>query len=120
MLDNYYISILNTYKNNLGKNALTLALYYVSVLESIIGLAIMAFFRAFASQLKIGTISNSKFWIVFAGITVVILFKNWMRYNGKKRHVLKAKLSAKKIPIYVLLILPVGILAIAIVLLQVK
>jgi hypothetical protein len=119
MLDNYYISVFNHYKKTLGKRSLILALLYINLLELSILLALGSFFMAFASQMKILTMSDTKFWVLFVLISVFVIFKNWMRYNGKKRNVLNAKFKVKSISIYLLWLLPLGSFIIAFILLQV-
>ena len=119
MLDTNYISIYNFYKKRIGKRSTALALFYITLLELSIILALGSFFMAFASQMKMDVMSWTKFWVVFGLIAIFIWFKNWMRYNGKKRMILNAKLKPKQTSIYLLWILPFGILAIAIILLQV-
>ncbi len=120
MLDHYYISVFNHYKKTLGKRSLTLALLYINLLELSILFALAAFFKAFASQMRVLTIASTKFWILLGIVSLFIIFKNWMRYNGKKRNVLNAKLKAKSISIFLLWFLPIGCLLIAFVLLQVQ
>lgn len=120
MLDNYYISVFNHYKKSLGKRSLTVALIYIILLELSIILALISFFKAFASQMKITVISSTKFWILFTLVSVFILFKNWMRYNGKKRNILNAKIKSKTNSIYLLWLLPLGGFVLAFILLQVK
>lgn len=119
MLDNYYISILNHYKKRLGKRSLTIALLYINILELSILLALGAFFRAFTLQMKITSISSTKFWILFGLVSVFIMFKNWMRYNGKKRNILNAKHRSKTPSFYLLWLLPIGFITLALVFLQV-
>jgi H+/Cl- antiporter ClcA len=120
MLDHYYISVFNHYKKSLGKRSLTIALTYIIVLELSIILALAAFFMAFASQMRMTVMSSTKFWILFALVALFVLFKNWMRYNGKKRNVLNAKTKAKRTSIYLLWLLPLGCYIISFILLQVK
>ena len=120
MLDNYYISVFNYYKKSLGKRSLTLALLYINLLELSILLALGTFFMAFVKQMRVLTISSTKFWVLFGIVALFVIFKNWMRYNGKKRNVLNAKLKAKSTSIYLLWFLPIGCLIIAFVLLQVQ
>jgi len=119
MLDYYYISIFNHYKKALGKRSLTLALIYINLLELAFLLALGAFFLAFASQMKLVIMSSTKFWVLFSLLSVFIIFKNWMRYNGKKRTILNAKVKRKKTSIYLLWLPPLGGLIIAFILLQV-
>jgi len=120
MLDGFYISVFNHYKKALGTKSLSIALLYINLLELSIALALATFFMAFASQMKLLVMSSTKFWVLFTLISIFIVFKNWMRYNGKKRIVLNAKLKGKKTSIYLLWILPFGCLVIALILLQVQ
>ena len=120
MLDNYYISVFNYYKKRYGKRSLNIALIYINCLELSIVLALAAFFMAFGSQMRFLTLSSTKFWTIFSLIAVGIIFKNWMRYNGKKRNILNAKLKRNVASIYLLWLLPMGCLLIAIALLQLQ
>ena len=118
MLDKFYISIFNYYKKSLGKKSLRLALFYINLLELAIILALGAFFMAFANQMKLSVMSNTKFWILFVIVSLFVIFKNWMRYNGKKRNVLNAKSKSKTYSIYLLWLLPVGCFIVAYVIMQ--
>lgn len=120
MLDTFYISLLQHYKKRLGKKSLTLALFYINLLELSIILAIAAFALAFASQMKMVVMSLTKFWILYGLVILFITFKNWMRYNGKKRIILNAKVKPKYISIYLLWLLPIGCFAIAFIMLQIQ
>jgi len=119
MLDNFYISVFNFYKARLGKRTNRIALFYINFLEVSIYFLLGSFFLAFASQMNIIRIVISKFWILFGLISAFIIFKNWMRYNGKKRNILKAKVKTKQ-SIYLLWLLPIGCLILALILLQVQ
>ncbi len=118
MLDTFYISIFNYYKKAFGKKSLRLALLYINFLELSIILALGAFFMAFANQMKMIVMSSAKFWVLFTLVALFVLFKNWMRYNGKKRIVLNAKSKHNQTSIYLLWLLPIGCLAISLILLQ--
>jgi len=119
MLDHFYISVFNYYKKAYGRRSLKIALLYINLLELAVLLALMAFFMAFASQMRLITLSTGKFWTIYSLISVVVVFKNWMRYNGKRRNVLNAKLKAKTTSIFLLWMLPFGCILLAIALLQV-
>ena len=119
MLDNFYTSVLYHYKKRLGKKALSLAMLYINLLELSILLALSSFSLAFASQMKMAVMSSTKFWVLFSLIGLFIIFKNWMRYNGKKRNILNAKVKPKHTSIYLLWLLPLGCFAIAFILFQV-
>ncbi|WP_179021294.1 hypothetical protein [Winogradskyella forsetii] len=120
MLDNFYISIFNHYKKALGKKSIKIALLYINALEIAIVLALAAFFMAFAKQMKIQVMSSTKFWVLLSLIALFIMAKNWMRYNGKKRTILNAKLKYKQSSIFLLWLLPIGCLSLAFILLQVQ
>ncbi len=119
MLDRYYISVFNYYKKRLGKRSLKIALFYIDFLELSIYLSLGAFFFAFVKQMNFINLSFGKFWTIYGLISVFVISKNWLRYSGKKRNVLNAKLKAKKTPIFLLWILPFGCLILAFILLQV-
>lgn len=119
MFDTFYISLLNHYKKRLGKKSLHLALFYINFLELTFVLAIGAFALAFATQMKMLVMSSTKFWVLFTLISLFVIFKNWMRYNGKKRNILNAKLKSQRTSLFILWLIPFGCLAIAIILLQV-
>ena len=120
MFDNFYIAVFNHYKKTLGKRSLKIALFYINVLELSVYLAIGSFFLAFSNQMKIMTMSSPKFWFLFSLLSLCIIFKNWMRYNGKKRNILNAKIKAKVTSIYKLWLFPIGCLLIAMALWQLQ
>ncbi|REG89556.1 hypothetical protein [Winogradskyella sediminis] len=117
--DTNYMYIFNHYKKKYGKKSINIALLYVCLLEFSFILAIGSFLKAFASQMKMSVLSNSKFWVLYTIIALFIISKNWMRYNGRKRNILNAKNKHKKSSIFLLWILPLGCIAIALILLQV-
>ncbi len=118
MLDQFYISIFNYYKKSQGKRSLNIALVYINSLEIALLLALCAFLRAFASQMKLALLSDLKFWILFTLITIFVVFKNWLRYTGKKRVLLNAKTKAPTTAISILWLLPLAALIIGLILLQ--
>ena len=65
--------------------------------------------------------SASNAWALFTLAVILIYFKNWMSFTGKKRNVLNAKRTKQKTPTYniwALWLLPVGVLGLAILLLK--
>lgn len=119
MLDSFYITIFNHYKKALGKRSIKVALLYINLLGLSVALALAAFFLAFAKQMKMQIMSDTKFWVLMALLSLFIIFMNWMRYNGKKRTILNAKSKRSSLSIYLLWIIPIGCFAISIILLQV-
>jgi hypothetical protein len=119
MLDSFYITIFNHYKKALGKKSIKVALLYINLLELSIAFALAAFFLAFAKQMKMQLMSDTKFWVLMTLLSFFILFMNWMRYNGKKRTILNANSKRVNLSIYLLWIIPLGCFTIAIILFQV-
>ncbi|WP_179009281.1 hypothetical protein [Winogradskyella forsetii] len=120
MLDRYYITVFNHYKKAFGRRSLSIALSYINFLELSFIFVFAAFFKAFAKQMKIEVMSSTKFWVLLSLVALFIMAKNWMRYNGKKRTILNAKLKHKQTSILLLWLLPLGCCALAIILLQVQ
>ena len=112
MLDQFYISFLNTSKKRFGKAALNFSLFYISILEICIVLMLGSFFGAFGSQLHMPLMSSLKTWTLFSLISIFIIVKNWLRYTGKRRLILTAK-SSRKHSLFILIILPILCLAMA-------
>ncbi|MUU79860.1 hypothetical protein [Winogradskyella endarachnes] len=119
MLDTFYITIFNLYKKRLGKKSIKVALLYINFLSLSIVFALATFLLAFAKQMKILIMSNTKFYVLMLLVSLFIIFMNWMRYNGKKRTILNAKSNRINLSIYLLWLLPLGCLAIAVILFQV-
>ena len=97
MFDNYYISCLNYLKPILGKKAIQLTYWYICILELSFYALLISFFAAFTSQMNIQTLDRDKVVILLILGTLFICFKNWMRYNGKRRNVLSASSRKNKI-----------------------
>ena len=112
MLDPFYISFLNTIKKQFGKSAFSMALAYISFFEISLMLLVGLFFAAFGSQMNIPLMSSLKGWTLFALLSIFIVMKNWLRYNGKKRIILKAK-AHKKHHLITLIMLPLVCLLLA-------
>ena len=119
MLDNFYIYLFNHYKKKLGKRVSSIALFFINTLEISIYFALGSFFLAFINQINNTTIEISKFYILLGLISTFIIFKNWLRYNGKKRTILNAKHRSRTPSIYLLWLLPIGLIILAFVFLQV-
>ncbi|MCC1483290.1 hypothetical protein [Winogradskyella immobilis] len=108
MFDRYYISAFNTLKSSFGKHAIRYALYYVNLLEFLVYALIASFFMAFANQMGIITMHITKVITLSVIIFLFVCFKNWIRYNGKRRHVLNAKSKHRtSLQLWKLVMLPV-------------
>lgn len=108
MFDNLYFNIFNFYKPKLKQKANTVAVVYVSVLQFFLLVLLAIFFIAFGKQMSLSVLSTDKIVFVLIFGAVILYFRNWMHYSGRKRNTLKAK-SKKSSDhnIYVLWLIPV-------------
>ena len=116
-----YLTVFNRFKGRYKQKANTIALFYTSVLQIALLFLGGVFFIKFLEQMKVVVMSSSNTWIVFVLTAVFIHFKNWVNYSGRKRRVLNAKLSNKKgleYSLFILIVLPVGIIGLALLMLQ--
>jgi len=119
MLDSFYISFFNISKKKLSKKAIPLALYYITLCEIAFYSLLAIFFAAFANQLNVGKISLQNAVILTILCVLFIWFKNYMRYNGKRRTILNANKSKKsKIQPWKLVVFPFACVILSIILYQ--
>jgi|TARA_B110000459_G_C16522336_1_gene453128 hypothetical protein len=116
-----YLTVFNRFKGRYKQKANTVALFYTSVLQITLLFLGGVFFIKFLEQMKVVVMSESNAWVLFIMTAVFIHFKNWVSYSGRKRRVLNAKLSNKKgleYSLFMLIVLPVGIIGLALLMLQ--
>jgi hypothetical protein len=116
-----YRTIFSRFKGRFKQKANTIAFYYVSVVEIALLLLLGVFLIKFLDQMKVVVMSGANSWLLFIMTAVFIHFKNWLSYSGRKRRVLNAKLSNKKgleYSLFMLIVLPVGIIGLALLMLQ--
>ena len=112
--DQLYLTIFNRFKGRYKQKANTIALYYTSILQIALLFLGGVFFIKFLEQMKVVVMSSSNTGLLFVMTAVVLHFKNWVSYSGRKRRVLNSKLSKKKDLGYSMLTLvafPVAIIA---------
>ena len=93
----------------------------MSLLQSSLLLLLGVFFSKFFNQMKVETMPSSNAWTLFVIASVIIYFKNWMVYSGKRRLVLSAKsnkMTHNPYNVWVLWLLPLGSIALSILLLN--
>ena len=115
--DQLYLTIFNRFKGRYKHKANTIALYYTSGLQIALLFLGGVFFIKFLEQMKVVVMSSSNTGLLFVMNAVVLHFKNWVSYSGRKRRVLNAKLSKKKdlgYSMLTLVALPVAIIALSI------
>lgn len=93
LFDQFYISIYQKIKKKQPKRAAGAARFYVSLLQIGLFLLLGVFFMKFSKQMKLTFLTTTNSWLMFIGITIFIVFKNWLGYTGKKRSVLFSKVS---------------------------
>jgi len=121
IFDALFYHVFQYYKNKKGKKANSIAVMYITFLQSSLLLVLGVFFAGFFRSMQVATMSATKAWVLFALVLVFIHFKNWMQYGGRKRKVLNAKMLKNKKLNYnigVLWLLPIALLALAFVLLK--
>jgi hypothetical protein len=93
----------------------------VSLVQCSLLLLLGVFFAGFFKQMHVNTMASSKACTLFVLLVVVVFFKNWMQYSGKKRNLLNAKMLKRKkqtYNIWMLWLLPIAILCLSYILLQ--
>ena len=121
IFNSLFYSVFKHYKEAKNKKANRIATFYISVLQCALLFLFGVFFAGFFSQMHMDTMSQEKAWTLFALASIVIFFKNWIQYGGRKRKVLNAKMLKKKAShfnIYLLWLLPIASIFLAIIILQ--
>ena len=116
-----YLTVFSRFKGRFKHKVNTIALLYVSVIEIALLLLLGVFLIKFLDQMKVVVMSGANSWLLFVMTAVFIHFKNWLSYSGRKRRILNAKLSNKKgleYSLFMLIVLPVGIIGLALLMLQ--
>ncbi|RKE98674.1 hypothetical protein [Ichthyenterobacterium magnum] len=119
--DQFFFSVFNHYKTRYKKHANTIAIAYITLLQSSLVLLLGVFFSVFLKQMNTTTMSSTKAWVLFFLTVLVIYFKNWLKYSGKTRKILNAKANKSKsqgFNIFALFLLPFGLIFIALLLLK--
>lgn len=96
IFDQLFFNSFNYYKKSLyKKNANTIAITYITLLQASLLLVLGVFFAEFFHQMHVTTMSATKAWILFIIVSVVLYFKNSIQYSGKKRKILNANQMKK-------------------------
>jgi len=121
IFDHYYFSIFNTFKQRFKQKANTIALFYISFLQIAILFVSGAFLITFLSKMNVNTPSTNKVIAFFVIGALSIHIKNWLKYNGKTRMVLKAKRNREKVKdasLLLLFIIPIVCIALGFIVLK--
>ena len=120
VFDSLFFNIFNYYKHRKNKKANSIAIYYITFLHCSLLLFTGICIGLFLDKMNTNTMSSDKAWTLFTITCIIIYFKNWIQYSGKKRKVLNAKSLNKRTkptyPILLLWLLPIGTLSVSIIL----
>lgn len=119
--DILFYNIFTFFKPKYKQKSNSIAIAYVSTLQCTLLLLLGVFFAKFFNQMNISTMSKEKAWTLFLLVSWFVFFKNWMQYTGKRRMMINAKMNKKATPkhnIWLLLLLPIGVLVLALILFQ--
>jgi len=96
ILDQLFFSVFNYYKKKKNKFANRIASWYITILEATLLLLLGIFFAEFFKNMRMDTMTKSGAWTLYGIAVVILYFKNWIKYSGRKRRVLNAKYSGSK------------------------
>jgi len=116
-----FITVNTYYKKSFPKKALSIAVFYISLLQISLVLLLGSFFAGFFKQMRVDTLTANNAWMLFVIVSIFIYFKNWMSYNGRGLMILKAKMNKKKqadYNIFLIWLLPIASTTLAIILLR--
>ncbi|MDO7171032.1 hypothetical protein [Mariniflexile sp. AS56] len=119
--DSLFYSIFTFFKPKYKQKSNSIAIAYISILQCALLLFLGIFFAKFFNQMNMSTMSKEKAWTLFVLVSLFVFFKNWMQYTGKRRMMIKARMTKKASPqhnIWLLLLLPVGVIVLALILFQ--
>jgi len=119
--DQFFFNVYNYYKKKYNKLASRIAIIYINALQVSVLLLLGIFFSVFFTQMNIRFMSSEKAWILFVIAAIIICFKNWIQYSGKKRKVMNAKMSNSKsrnFSIWLLWSLPLACIGLSIIISQ--
>lgn len=120
-LDSLFFSVFQYYKPKYKSKSNNIALCYILLLQFSIVVLLGNLLLFFLKQMHVDVFSTSKsLALLFIGI-LILIFRNWIYYTGKKRKVLNAKWSkssSQKHHILLLWFIPIIITAFSILLSQ--
>ena len=123
LFDILFQNIFSYYKPKYKQRATSIAIGYITFFQITLVLLLGVFPAEFFRQMHVDTMSSTKAWTLFTLSTIFIYFKNWMQYTGKRRMIINAKMNKKQSKpynVYILWVLPIGVLGLTYVVLQVK
>ena len=96
LFDQLFFNSFNHYKNGTyKKKANTIAILYITVVQASFLLVLGVFFAEFFHQMHVATMTATKAWVLFVLASLILYFKNWIQYSGKKRKIMNANQKKK-------------------------
>lgn len=89
--DSLFFLAFEHYKLRYKSKANDIALLYILMLQASLLMLIGTFLMLFLRQMHVDVLSVSKAMILFFILLMVLMFRNWIYYTGKKRKVLNTK-----------------------------
>ena len=86
-----FLQVFRYYKKRKLKNAAKIALLYVTWVQGLSLLLMAVVLSKFLRSMYIDVLTGTEAWLLFAVILVMLFFRNWMVYTGRKQKVLVAK-----------------------------
>ena len=114
--DTLFYSIFTFFKPKYKQKSINMAISYVSILQCALVLLLGIFFAKFFNQMNMTTMSSGNAWTLFVLASLFLFFKNWMQYTGKRRMMIQTKMNKRantQHSIWLLLLLPIGIIGLA-------
>jgi len=121
LFDQLFFNAFNYFKTSkFKKSAINIALYYITVVQGSLLLLLGVFFSEFFKQMNVITMSSTKAWILFSITILILLFKNWIQYSGKRRNILSTKQNKKSTySIWTLWLIPIVCIFLSVLMLKV-
>lgn len=96
IFDQLFYNSFNHYKKSrYKKKANTIAIYYITLVQASLLLVLGVFFAEFFHKMHVATMTTTKAWVLFFIVSLVLYFKNWIQYSGKKRKIMNANQKKK-------------------------
>lgn len=98
ILDHLFASAHFCFKNKSKTFKNNFAFYYMLLFQLLFLLLLGLFFNAFSRQLNINTLSNNQYAFIATFSFIIVLYRSWMVYTGKRRLLLLSKTKQKFTP----------------------
>jgi magnesium-transporting ATPase (P-type) len=98
ILDHLFASAHYCFRNKSKTFRNNFAFYYMLLFQLLLLLLLGLFFNAFSRQLNINTLSNNQYVFITISCLIIVLYRSWMVYTGKRRLLILSKTKQKFTP----------------------